>query len=107
MRALGFVRIVCVLCIALLPLAARAQFLYFTSNGTITIYGYNGPEGVMSIPNTVNGLPVTGIYTMTFQNKTSLTSVALGTNILSIGNQAFQNCAGLRSVTLLNKGHAE
>ena len=32
-----------------------------TNNGTITITGYTGPGGAVTIPGTINGLPVTSI----------------------------------------------
>ncbi len=44
-----------------LPLAAPAQFTYTANNATITIAGHTGHRGDVTIPDTVNGLPVTGI----------------------------------------------
>jgi hypothetical protein len=49
------------LCAAMLPAVAQEQFDYTTNNGTITITGYDGPGGVVNIPEIINGLPVTGI----------------------------------------------
>ena len=37
------------------------EFNYTTNNGTITITGYTGPGGAVTIPSTINGLPVTSI----------------------------------------------
>ena len=37
----------------------EAQFTYTTNNGTITITRYTGPVGAVTIPSTINGLPVT------------------------------------------------
>ena len=34
----------------------QAQFAYTDGNGTCTITGYTGPEGTVSVPNSVNGL---------------------------------------------------
>ena len=45
------------LCFA--PLAAQPQFDYVTNDGTITITGYTGSGGDVSIPKTIGGLPVT------------------------------------------------
>ena len=39
----------------------EAQFNYTTTNGTITITGYTGSGGAVTIPDTINGLPVTSI----------------------------------------------
>ena len=44
-----------------LPAAVQAQFTYTTNNGTITITGYYGSGGDLTIPDTINGLPVTDI----------------------------------------------
>ena len=42
-----------------LPAPVQAQFNYTTNNGTITITGYTGSGGAVTIPSTINGLPVT------------------------------------------------
>ena len=48
-------------CCLALPAAVQAQFTYTTNNGTITITGYTGSGGAVTIPGTINGLPVTSI----------------------------------------------
>jgi hypothetical protein len=41
---------------------SRAQdFTYTNINGTITITRYTGPGGDVSVPTTINGLPVTTV----------------------------------------------
>ena len=51
------------------PMLAEAQyFAYTTNNGTITITGYRGPGGVVSIPGRINGLDVTDIGNSAFFN---------------------------------------
>ena len=49
-----------------LPAAVQAQFTYTTNNGAITITGYTGPGGAVTIPSTINGLPVTSIGDQAF-----------------------------------------
>ncbi len=44
-----------------LPAVVQAQFNYTTNNGTITITKYTGSGGDVTIPDTINGLPVTSI----------------------------------------------
>ena len=44
-----------------LPAAVQAQFTYTNNNGAITITGYTGPGGDVTIPDTISGLPVTSI----------------------------------------------
>lgn len=84
-----------------LPDVVNAQFLFTTNNGAITIQRYTGPGGAVVIPDTTNGYPITSIGTTAFQNL-SVTSVTIGTNIVSIGNSAFNNCASLTGVTDLD-----
>jgi hypothetical protein len=98
--------------------AVRAQdFTYTNINGTITITSYTGPGGDVSVPTTINGLPVTtvgdgveavfwgtnvtsvnipngvtAIRAEAFNGCQTLTNVTLGQNVTSIGNYAFNGC---------------
>jgi hypothetical protein len=83
------------------PAALQAQFNFTTNNGTITVTGYTGSGGAVTIPDTTNGYPVTSIGPQAFANG-HLTSVLIGTNVTSIGQAAFQECSGLASVTIPN-----
>ena len=84
----------------LLPALAHAQFNCISNGGNVIITGYTGSGGAVVIPDMTNGLPVTGIAGSAFENKTSITSLALGTNITSIGDAAFRWCYGLTNVML-------
>ena len=70
-----------------LPAAVKAQFLYTTNNGTISIAGYTGPGGDVTIPGTINGLPVTSIEDWAFAECYSLTSVTISNSVTSIGDR--------------------
>jgi hypothetical protein len=106
-----------------LPGHGWAQFTYTIDNGAITITGYTGPDGMVTIPSTIDGYPVAAIganafadqYTIsgvTIPNSVtsigmnaffycdSLTSVTFGNSVAGIGDGAFQNCTSLSSVTL-------
>ena len=74
--------LVALLCLA--PVAAQAQYEYVTNNGTITITGYTGPGGDVTIPDTINGLPVRSIGESAFAGCTSLTNVIIGNSVTSI-----------------------
>ncbi len=85
-----------------LPAAVQAQFNYVIDDdtGTIIITGYYDPGGAVIIPDTIDGLPVTGIGTFAFRGHTSLTSVTIPDSVTSIGDHAFAGCASLISVTI-------
>src|ERR1019366_6238186 len=85
-----------------LPAVVQAQYTDATNNGTITITGYTGSGGAVTIPDTINGLPVTSIGSYAFQNYTSLTSVTIPNSVTNIGRNAFQGCTRLTSVTIGN-----
>ena len=74
-----------------MPAVVQAQDYFYTANddNTITITGYTGYGGAVTIPSTINGLPVTSIGTNAFAWCSSLTSVTIGTNVMSIGDKAF------------------
>jgi BspA type Leucine rich repeat region (6 copies) len=90
----------CLLCAVLLPAAVQAQLSFTTNNGAITITGYNGNPGAIVIPSTINGYPVSSISNSAFAFKSSLTSVTILNNLLTIGAYAFQNCWNLTNVTV-------
>ena len=77
-----------------------SQFTFTTNSGAIIITGYTGLGGAVTIPDTINGYPVTSIGFEAFYDCTNITSVAIGTNVTSIGNQAFYGCSKLTSVII-------
>ncbi len=78
--------------------AAQAQFDYTTANGAITITGYTGSGGAVTIPSTINGLPVTSIGGEAFANVDSMTSVLIPGTVANIGDYGFAYCTSLRNV---------
>lgn len=77
-------------------------YTYTTNNGTITITGYTGSGGAVTIPSTINGLPVTGIESGAFSLSPILTAVTIPNSVTRIGDWAFEQCTGLTSVTIGN-----
>lgn len=84
------------------PVHVHAQFTFSTNNGAITITGYTGPGGAVSIPDTINGFPVTSVGSSVFERCTNLESVTIPDSVVSVGESVFDFCTKLRTVTLGN-----
>ena len=78
----------------------QAAFNYTIENGTVTITGYTGPGGEVVIPETIEGLPVTGIGRFAFHGRTTLTGVTIPASITSIGGSAFRDCTSLTGIII-------
>lgn len=86
------------------------DFAYTNNNGRITITGYTGPDGAVTIPRTLDGLPVTVIGFSAFslidaktgQNSLRLTSVTIPDSVTTIKNNAFDDSPYLGSISLGN-----
>ncbi len=89
---------------AVLPSQAQqfGDFTYTATATEVTITGYTGTGGVITMPSAIGGLPVTGIGSSAFKGYSSLTSVSIPNSVTSIGFEAFNNCTGLTSVTIGN-----
>jgi len=86
-----------------LPIVVRADDYYYTTNSSkITITHYIGSGGVVTIPATINGLPVVSIGTNAFASCSSLTSINISGNVTLVDNQAFAGCANLTNVIIGN-----
>jgi BspA type Leucine rich repeat region (6 copies) len=93
-----------------LPAVVQAQsyknnygiWTYTTANGAITITGYTGLGGDVTIPDTMHGLPVVSIGNYPFHHCTSLMNFAIGGSVTNIGYRAFYSCASLADVALPN-----
>ena len=93
--------IICVVFfLAALP-EAQAQFTYTTNaDNTVAITGYTGPGGAVTLPASINGLPVTTIWPWVFSFSGTVTSVTIPDGVTTIGGAAFYNCTNLTSVTI-------
>ncbi|HEY5911087.1 MAG TPA: leucine-rich repeat domain-containing protein [Verrucomicrobiae bacterium] len=78
------------------------DYLYETSNGTITITEYTGSGGNVSIPSEIEGLPVTSIGDRAFYVNSSLISIIMPNSVTSIGADAFFGCHNLASAIIGN-----
>jgi hypothetical protein len=67
----------------------------------VTVRGtVNAPSGVLQIPASINGKPVTAIADWAFDYSPALTGVALPSSLIEIGRGAFQGCNSLQSVSV-------
>ena len=89
-----------ILLLLVLQTDVQAQFSYTTGNGTITITGYTGPGGAVTIPNTINDLPVVAIGDSAFSDFATLTSIAISEGVRKIGAFAFSGCSSLTEVDI-------
>jgi hypothetical protein len=74
--------------------AAQAQFYCRTNNLTLTIIGYSGTNGDVTVPATINDLPVVSIGDFAFQYAYVLTNMTISSGVSYLGNSAFR---GFRS----------
>ncbi len=93
---------VALLLLLALPVTLPAQFNYEITDGKATITGYTGPGGLVTIPNTLDGCPVTIIGNNAFSGLANVTSVSIPDNVTSIGDFAFEGCSGLTNMTIEN-----
>lgn len=84
--------------LSLLPATVQAQFNYAVTNGTITVTGYTGPSGDVTIPDTTNGLAVTSIGYGAFYGCTSLSAITVDAH-----NPAYSSVDGV----LFNKNQTK
>ena len=99
---------ICAICtiFMLLPTAIFADtyedFEYSITEETneVTITKYTGTDTVVSIPDTINGNPVTSIGTGAFAGRDNLENITIPNNVTSIGNAAFRECSKLQSIFL-------
>ena len=85
------------LCVLVLPLSADqfGDFTYTSDGSNITITGYTGAGGSITIPSTIISLPVKIIGHSAFYQKATLTSVNIPASVIGIGDNAFSRCTAI------------
>ena len=103
-RIFGIVIVLC-LVLMLVPTTAFAEtsgnYTYTVDNGEAKITEFNDQTATeVTIPFTIDDYPVTAIGENAFNYCTSLESVTIPNSVISIGEEAFNNCTSLKSVTI-------
>ena len=82
------------------PAAMQGQYDYTTNSDgiSITITGYIGAGGAVTIPTNITNLTVTSIGEGAFEEITNLTSVTIPGSVTSLGDGSFALCFGLTTV---------
>ena len=99
-RALASAVALAALTTCFLPKAMAGDFTYITNSSTITITGYSGSGGTVTIPSNVDGVPVTGIGANVFAANAAINKVIIPAGVTNIGDGAFLNCPNLTSATV-------
>jgi hypothetical protein len=97
------------LIVFLTAFSAFSQTQYLTwitnDNNTINITGYQNTPTSLTIPDTIEDLPVTSVEVYAFGSCYSLTSIMIGSNVTAIGGDAFYECTSLTEITV-NEGNS-
>lgn len=91
--------IICISLIATLigiPVSATGGEWSVDSKGHVT--AYSGTESVLTVPDTISGITVTGIGESAFENNTRICKITLPETCTYIDNYAFKNCSNLNTI---------
>jgi len=76
------------------------DFHYTFNDNEVTITGYKGSGGVVTIPNEIERKQVKYIGDNVFSLPNNITAITIPVNITSIGNNVFTGCTSLASITV-------
>lgn len=73
-------------------------FSYIKYNNSVTVTGGEGTGDILTIPEYIDGLPVTELAENAFKDMDTFSSVYLPDTLLTIKESSFQNCKNLKTV---------
>ena len=79
------------------------NYEYTVNNSAVTIQAYKGQEVYITVPNEINGFPVTAIASWAFQRCSTLKKIQLPTSITVVGEWAFWECSNLTDVIMSDR----
>ncbi len=82
--------------------ATYGDYEYQVKDGKATINSYNGTRGAVTIPDLLNGYPVTQIGSHAFQYNDDVTYITIPDGVTSIGEQTFYYCSILEGISIPN-----
>ncbi|MEI6580346.1 MAG: leucine-rich repeat protein, partial [Eubacteriales bacterium] len=80
--------------------AQSGDFTYMVTDSKVTITKYTGTGGVVNIPASLGGYPVTVIGDYAFRYCYGLSSVTIPNSATTVGKYSFADCTGLTSATI-------
>ena len=101
MKKTALLLIIVVLAMICASASASSDFqIRELQNQTAEITGYLGDADILSIPEQIDGLTVTGISGSAFERNKKIKSVVIPDTVLTIGDYAFMYCENLESITM-------
>lgn len=82
--------------------ASLWEYVVDKTAGMVTVTGYSGKDTDLTIPSTIEGLPVKAIYRGAFAGR-NIRSVVIPNSVEVLGEGVFKDCYNLQSVTLSKK----
>lgn len=79
---------------------SSGAFRYTVENNEVTLTQYNGVEANVTIPESIDGMPVVAIGTRAFMDCITIKSVTIPDSVVNIEFGVFFRCTSLESVTL-------
>lgn len=80
--------------------ATSGDYNYIVKDGKVTITAYLGADENVTVPQTINGKPVIAIGDSAFRNCAGIKTVSIPEGVVSIESNAFSNCVNLEKISL-------